>query len=109
MKVCIAEKPKRTPRPKAPKKEVVIEELQCPKCKSHLLKKGHTAYGCANFSACGFKLPFEILGVKLSDKHISDLLTKGKTSKVKGLVLPGSAEKRDGKLVLNGGFVVEVE
>jgi DNA topoisomerase-3 len=104
-----AEKPKRESKPKAPKKEVSIEELNCPKCKSHLLKKGHTAYGCANFSACGFKLPFEILGVKLSDKHITDLLTKGKSAKVKGMVMPGSEEKQDGKLVLNGDFVVEAE
>ncbi|MBX2906382.1 MAG: DNA topoisomerase 3 [Taibaiella sp.] len=104
-----AVKPKREPRPKAPKKEVKIEELNCPKCNSHLLKKGHTAYGCANYSVCGFKLPFEILGVKLSDKHITDLLTKGKTAKVKGLVLPGTEDKRDGKLVLNRDFVVKVE
>lgn len=97
------EKPKKEPKPK---KVIVIAELQCPKCKTHLLKKGNTAYGCANFSACGFKLPFEILGKKLTDKHIADLLTKGKTSKIKGLKIPGSDEEREGKLELGADFNV---
>ncbi len=97
------EKPKKEPKPK---KVIVIEELQCPKCKAHPLKKGNTAYGCANFSACGFKLPFEILGKKLTEKHITDLLTKGKTSKIKGLKIPGSDEEREGKLELGADFNV---
>jgi len=97
------EKPKKEPKPK---KVIAIEELQCPKCKAHPLKKGNTAYGCANFSACGFKLPFEILGKKLTDKHITDLLTKGKTTKIKGLKIPGSNEEREGKLELGADFNV---
>lgn len=97
------EKPKKEPKPK---KVIVLEELQCPKCKAHPLKKGNTAYGCANFSACGFKLPFEILGKKLTEKHISDLLTKGKTTKIKGLKIPGSNEEREGKLELGADFNV---
>ncbi|WP_142686507.1 type IA DNA topoisomerase [Chitinophaga polysaccharea] len=97
------EKPKKEPKPK---KAIVIEELQCPKCKTHPLKKGNTAYGCANFTVCGFKLPFEILGKKLTDKHITDLLTKGKTSKIKGLKIPGSNEEREGKLELGADFNV---
>lgn len=97
------EKPKKEPKPK---KAIVIEELQCPKCKTHPLKKGNTAYGCANFTVCGFKLPFEILGKKLTDKHITDLLTKGKTGKIKGLKIPGSNEEREGKLELGADFNV---
>jgi DNA topoisomerase-3 len=99
------EKPKKEPKPK---KVVVIEEMQCPKCKTHVLKKGNTAYGCANFKACGFKLPFEILGKKLTDKHITDLLTKGKTGKIKGLKVPGSNEEREGKLELGADFNVSL-
>ncbi|MEZ2440884.1 DNA topoisomerase 3 [Chitinophaga sp. RCC_12] len=97
------EKPKKEPKPK---KAVVIAEMQCPKCKTHPLKKGNTAYGCANFKECGFKLPFEILGKKLTDKHIADLLTKGKTAKIKGLQVPGSAEEREGRLELGADFNV---
>jgi len=100
------EKPKKEPKPK---KVVVIGEIQCPKCKTHLLKKGNTAYGCANFKECGFKLPFELLGKKLNDKQIADLLTKGKTTKIKGLKVPGSAEEKEGKLILGADFNVTIE
>ncbi|PSL47903.1 DNA topoisomerase-3 [Chitinophaga niastensis] len=103
------EKPKKEAKPKAPKKAVGVEEMQCPKCKEHLLKKGNTAYGCANFKLCGFKIPFEILGKKLSDKQVADLLSKGKTTKIKGLQMPGSSEEREGKLVLGKDFNIEVE
>ncbi|MFY0254107.1 DNA topoisomerase 3 [Chitinophaga sp. 30R24] len=85
----------------APKKAVVITDTLCPRCQQHPVKKGNTAYGCANFNACGFKIPFEAYGKKLSDKQISDLLTKGKTGKIKGLKVPGSEEEKEGKLSLD--------
>lgn len=94
--------------PKEPKKAVVIEEQQCPKCKEHQLLKGNSAYGCANFKVCGFKIPFEIFGKKLTDKQIGDLIAKGKTTKVKGWKLPGKEEETEGKLVLNAAFGLEI-
>ncbi|THU31108.1 DNA topoisomerase III [Niastella caeni] len=103
------DKPKKETKPKEPKKAVVIEEQQCPKCKSHLLKKGNTAYGCANFKVCGFKLPFEVFGKKLSDKQIADLLSKGKTGKAKGWKLTGADNETEGKLTLNTAFELEIE
>jgi DNA topoisomerase-3 len=102
------EKPKKVPKPKEPKEEISIESLTCPKCKEHLLKKGKTAYGCGNFQSCGFKIPFEIMGKLLNDKQVYDLLSKGKTSKIKGLIMPGNPEAFDGKLVMNGSFNIEV-
>jgi DNA topoisomerase-3 len=101
------EKPKKEATPKEPKKVVAPEALQCPKCKTQLLKKGKTAYGCANFTACGFKIPFEIFGKKLTGKHITDLITKGKTGKIKGLQLPEGA--REAKLLLNEQFNLATE
>ncbi|OQP63665.1 type IA DNA topoisomerase [Niastella populi] len=103
------DKPKKEAKPKEPKKAVVIEEQQCPKCKSHPLKKGNTAWGCANFKVCGFKLPFEVFGKKLSDKQITDLLTKGKTGKAKGWKLTGADTETEGKLKLNDRFEPEIE
>lgn len=100
------EKVKKEPKPK---KVMVIEEMSCPKCKTHLLKKGNTAYGCANFKECGFKLPFEMLGKKLNDKQVADLVSKGKTAKIKGLKMPGSSEEKEGKLVLGADFNVSIE
>ncbi|MBE9464415.1 DNA topoisomerase 3 [Dyadobacter subterraneus] len=103
------EKVKREPKPKEPKEEISIETLTCPKCKEHLLKKGKTAYGCSNFQACGFKIPFELMSKKLTAKHVFDLLSKGKTVKIKGLVIPGSDAPIDAKLVMNGDFNIGVE
>jgi DNA topoisomerase-3 len=98
------EKPKKESKSKTAKEPLSIDQLHCPKCKNHLLKKGHSAYGCANFHACGFKLPFEILGKKLSDKQLLDLLSKGKTSKIKGLKMPGTDQEIEGKLVMDESF-----
>lgn len=103
------DKPKKEARPKEPKKVIVIEEQQCPKCQSHPLKKGNTAYGCANFKVCGFKLPFEVFGKKLSDKQLTDLLTKGKTGRAKGWKLTGADTETEGKLKLNDSFELEIE
>ncbi|MCF2496923.1 type IA DNA topoisomerase [Dyadobacter chenhuakuii] len=101
-------KPAKPREPKEPKEEINIEALTCPKCKEQLLKKGKTAYGCSNFSVCGFKIPLEFLGKKLTDKHVYDLLSKGKTAKIKGLQIPGNPETTDARLVMNGDFNFEV-
>ncbi|MCE7060232.1 type IA DNA topoisomerase [Dyadobacter sp. CY343] len=101
-------KEKKPAKPREPKEEISIESLTCPKCKEHLLKKGKTAYGCSNFQVCGFKIPYEFLGKKLTDKHFYDLLSKGKTAKIKGLQIPGNPETTDAKLVMNGDFNFEV-
>ena len=103
------EKPKKESKPKEPKEEISIETLTCPKCKAHLLKKGKTAYGCGNFQACGFKIPFEFLGKKLNDKNIFDLLSKGRTATLKGLLIPGNPDAVNAKLVMTGEFNFEVE
>ena len=104
----VTEKVKK-PREAKVKEEINIESMTCPKCKSHLLKKGNSAYGCGNFSACGFKIPFELLGKKLTEKNIFELLSKGKTTKIKGLSIPGSSNPVDGKIVFTKDFNLEVE
>ena len=91
------------------KEEISIESLKCPKCNEYLLKKGNSAYGCSNFKACGFKIPFILLGKKLTDKQVFDLLSKGKTTKIKGLVIPGSEKEIEGKLILDGSFTIGLE
>jgi DNA topoisomerase-3 len=78
--------------------------MTCPKCKQHLLKKGNSAFGCSNFAVCGFKLPFEMAGKKLTEKQVFELLSKGRTSKIKGFIIPGSSVPIDKKLVMDGTF-----
>jgi DNA topoisomerase-3 len=99
----------RKPREVKPKEEINIEAMTCPKCKQHLLKKGNSAYGCSNFAVCGFKLPFEMLGKKLTEKQVFELLSKGKTAKIKGFMIPGNPVPVDKKLVMDGTFNLELE
>ena len=103
-----AEKPKKEAKPKEPKKAIVVEEQLCPKCKEHKLLKGNTAWGCANYKVCGFKLPFEVFGKKLSEKQLTDLFTKGKTGKTKGWKLSGTGAEVEGKLGFNSNYGLEI-
>jgi DNA topoisomerase-3 len=105
------EKPKKkeTKEKKEPKKsEIVWEEITCPKCKTNSLMKGKTAIGCKEFKECGFKIPFQIFGKKLSEKQIQDLIVKGKTSKLKGFTEhPEKIE--DGVLVLKEDYSIDLK
>lgn len=101
-----------TETPKTPtkriKKEIVFEEIDCPKCSQNKLIKGKTAVGCSNFKECGFKVPFELMGKKLTDKQIGDLITKNKTTKIKGLKT-NSDTKVEGKFILDDTFNIQFE
>ena len=104
----IAEKPAPKPRaPRKPKEEIKIEETNCPKCKAAKLMKGKAAVGCSNFANCGFKIPFELMGKKLTESQLADLVTKGKTGVIKGLIVPPSNEPVSGKFILNSLFNIE--
>ena len=101
------------PAPKAkrerkPAEKVAITDLDCPKCKSHKLLEGKTGVGCANYRVCGFLVPFEILGKKLTEKQLIDLLQKGKTGKMKGIMIPGAAQVREGSIALDETFNITV-
>jgi DNA topoisomerase-3 len=102
------EKPKVTRAPRQAKEKVELDTLTCPKCKNVKLIIGKTAVGCSNFKECGFKIPFEILGKKLTETQIYDLLEKGKTGNIKGLIVPGASEPKNGKLLLDGSFNIEI-
>ena len=97
------------PREKKEKKSVQPEDYLCPKCKKVNLRKGKTAYGCGDFTNCGFKIPFGLLNKKLTDKQIVDLITTGKTSKIKGLEMPGTEKSIDARFVLTKDFGIEIE
>jgi DNA topoisomerase-3 len=82
--------------------------VDCPKCKSGTLLKGKTAFGCSNFkNGCDFKIPFELMGKKLTDAQLKTLAEKGKTPIIKGFDLGGS--KKDGILKLASDFNIEFE
>lgn len=100
----INEKSKKQTTPLRP-----VEDLFCPKCKTYKLIKGKSAYGCSDFKNCSFTIPFEIFGKKLTLKQISDLIGKGKTTKIKGFTVPESQEKRDGILLFDENFGIVFE
>lgn len=102
------EAPKKEVKPRA-KTEIVFEEINCPKCKSHTLMKGKSAIGCSNFKECGFKIPYELMGKKLSPNQLSDLINKGKTGWIKGIKIQGSEDKIEGKFILDDTFNVGFE
>ncbi|WP_128331766.1 type IA DNA topoisomerase [Apibacter sp. HY039] len=91
------------------KNETDISKITCPKCSTHTLIQGKSAYGCSDYKNCNFKIPFEIYGKKLTTKQISDLITKRKTLKIKGLIFPESNEKREGRIVLDDNFGIIFE
>lgn len=96
-------------KPRKPKEKIVLEDLDCPKCKTAKLMKGKAALGCSNFKVCGFKVPFELMGKTLTENQLGDLISKGKTTTIKGISHPSSSAKINGKFILNEGFNVEFE
>lgn len=72
----------------APRKKIVINwaETNCPKCQQAHLMKGKMAIGCSDYKNCGFKIPFEIFGKKLTEKQIQSLIDKKQTSIIKGFL-----------------------
>jgi DNA topoisomerase III len=85
-----------------------ISDLDCPKCKSVKLMTGKKGVGCSNFKVCGFMVPFELLGKKLTEKQLIDLISKGKTGKIKGLAIPGSHQVIEGAIALDESFNITV-
>jgi DNA topoisomerase-3 len=106
--VSTAVEPPKVKRERKPQEKVAITDLDCPKCKAAKLITGRTGVGCANYKVCGFMVPFELLGKKLTDKQMLDLLQKGKTTKIKGLMIPGAHQVTDGSIVFDEQFNVTV-
>ncbi len=103
-----AETVKKERAPRVVKEKPALDSLNCPKCKTAKLMKGKTALGCSNYAVCGFKIPFEILGKKMTESQLLDLLEKGKTGLIKGLIIPGKTEPVNGKLTLDGSFNIGI-
>ncbi len=84
------------------------DKAVCPKCNSGTMLKGKTAFGCSNYkNGCDMKIPFELMGKKLSDAQIKLLLEKKRTAVIKGFTAGGV--KKDGILKFTDSFNVEFE
>ncbi|HLU84991.1 MAG TPA: DNA topoisomerase 3 [Vicingaceae bacterium] len=96
--------PKKAKSPEKPKSsKKTVTEKTCPKCNKGVLVKGKAAYGCSEYkNGCNFILPFVYLDKKLTTNQLLQLVTKRKTTKIKGFVIDGN--KTDGVLQLNEDF-----
>ncbi|MEO6903700.1 MAG: DNA topoisomerase 3 [Bacteroidia bacterium] len=86
------------------KSEVIV----CPKCKNGNMLKGKSALGCSNFkTGCDFKIPFELMGKKLTIQQLTALINNRKTLIIKGFEIGG--KKKEGKLLLTPTLNIELE
>ncbi len=102
------EKKAKKPAVKREKKEIDLERIDCPKCSKAKLMKGKTAIGCSNFKECGFKVPFELMGKKLTENQLKSLLTKGNSGTIKGFVSP-SGDKLSGNFILTETYNIRFQ
>lgn len=99
-------KPQKTTK-KEPKEKIADEGL-CLKCGKGTVLKGKTAWGCSAYKdGCDFRLPFEIMGKKLSESQIKTLVSKKKTGLIKGFLR--GEEKLEGILIFTDNFNVELQ
>ncbi|MEL6637367.1 MAG: DNA topoisomerase 3, partial [Bacteroidota bacterium] len=85
-----------------------LSGTDCPKCRRGQLLKGSTAYGCSRWREdCQFRLPFQHLGKKLSEKQLARLLAKGATVQLKGFVIEGV--RKTGKLRFDPNYELHFE
>ena len=91
------------------RKKVLIDfaDMTCPKCKKEQLMKGKTAVGCSNYTTCGFKIPFELMGKNLSDSQLKMLIEKGKTRSISGII--SATGEISGKFILEPDFNIKLE
>ena len=98
-------------KPAAAKKpKASLDELQCPKCNTGKVIQGKKAYGCSNYqNGCNFVVPFVMMGKKLTEKQVIDLISKGKTTVIKGFHQANTDQTKNGKLTLTTDFNIGFE
>ena len=93
--------------PEAKPKVTGIKAETCPKCKTGNILIGKSNYGCSQWKdGCDFRLPFEFLGKKISEKQWTRLITKGSTVNLKGFKADDGG-KMDGQIQLKSDFKLD--
>lgn len=81
------------------------DALLCPKCEKGSMLKGKTAMGCSDFkNGCTFKVPFELMGKKLTEGQLITIIKKRKTALIKNI--DTGSGKKDGILELTNDFSI---
>lgn len=103
IQVIDEEKEKEKKKSEAKKKKAAPKDLLCPKCKEGNIVKGKSLWGCTNWkNGCEMRIPFEYAEKKLTDKQVEAIVLKGKTPKLKGVMIEG--QKCNGNIVLDPDF-----
>ena len=82
----------------------------CPQCKQGVVRMTPKGAGCHRWKeGCTFTIWREQRGKELTDTHIKDLITKGKTKEIKGFKKKDGSGTYDSALVIGEGFKVVLE
>ncbi len=102
------EKDKKTAKEKKTTAPKTAAEIVCPLCRKGKLLKGKSAWGCSEWKeGCRFTIPFVLHEKKLTDKQVSTLASKRKTSIIKGFIY--QKLKIDGRLVLTDDLAIQLQ
>ena len=84
------------------------KKIVCPKCKTGEILKGNTTYGCGNWkNGCTMRIPFTFMDQEISYELLEQLISKGKTKVIKGLIIGG--KKENSKFILDANFSIKTE
>lgn len=86
-------------------KSVDITQLSCPICGGAVVK-GKTAWGCANFKQCAFRVPFVFMGKSLTATHLSVLTKKRRTATLSGFIDAAGNPLKGALVVANDGTLI---
>ncbi len=82
----------------------------CPKCKIGVVRKTKMGAGCSRFkNGCKFSIWGEMNGKKLTEDHIWQLVTKGRTGLIKGFKKKDGTATYDACLALTDDFKIHLE
>ena len=82
----------------------------CPKCKQGFIRKTMMGAGCSRFKeGCNFSIWGQVNGKKLTDQNIRQLVTEGRTARIKGFKRKDGTGTYDAHLVVSGEFKLEFE
>jgi DNA topoisomerase III len=79
----------------------------CPKCRAGQVRQvgaKETFYGCSRWrEGCDFKIPGQLLGKSITERQVTDLLTKRKTAVIKGFKSKRTGQPFDASLKVDEG------
>ncbi len=82
----------------------------CPQCKTGTVRKTIKGAGCSRFKeGCNFSIWRQVNGKTLTEEHIRQLITKGRTEFIKGFKKKDRSATYDARLVLTDDFKVRLE